>query len=113
MGLDYFDASRFEGMKERLALYAQVIEAIKDRLSGDALADLEAIFYIERDRIFTEYYPRRVDQARKEHAVANDPEQEIRHLIEKTNLLQCLQRGGGKARPADVVRTAEGSLAPR
>lgn len=61
MGLDYFDASRFEGMKERLALYAQVIEAIKDRLSGDALADLEAIFYIERDRIFTEYYPRRVD----------------------------------------------------
>ncbi len=96
MGLDYFDASRFEGMQERLALYAQVIEAIKGRLSADALADLEAIFYIERDRIFTEYYPQRVDQARKEHAVANDPEQEIRHLVEKTNLLQCLQRGAAK-----------------
>ncbi len=32
------------------------------------------------------YCRRRVDQARKEHAAANDPEQEIRHLIEKTNL---------------------------
>lgn len=96
LGLDYFDTSRFEGMKERLALYAQVIEAIKDSLSGDALADLAAIFYIERDSIFTEYYPRRVNQARREHAVANDSEQEIRHLIEKTNLLRCLQRGAAK-----------------
>jgi hypothetical protein len=105
MGLDYFDASRFEGMKERLALYAQVIEVVKNRLSADALADLEAIFYVERDRIFTEYYPRRVDQARAEHAAANDPEQEIRHLIEKTNLLQCLRRGVAKlGRPALAER---------
>lgn len=94
--LDYFDVSRFEGMKERLALEAQVIKAVKNRLSADALADLEAIFYVERDRIFTEYYPRRVDQALGKHAAADDPEQEIRHLIEKTNLLECLQRGVAK-----------------
>lgn len=104
-GLDYFDASRFEGMKERSALYAQVIEVVKNRLSADAIADLEAIFYVEQNRIFTEYYPRRVDQARKEHTAANDPEQEIRHLIEKTNLLQCLQRGAAKlGRPALAER---------
>ncbi|ANW00093.1 hypothetical protein [Bradyrhizobium icense] len=96
IGVDYFDTSRFEGMKERLALYAQVINAIKDRLSADALADLEAIFYLERDRIFTEYYAWQVDQVRKEHAATNDPEQEIRHLVEKTNLLHCLQQGTAK-----------------
>lgn len=96
LGLDYFDASRFEGMMERSALYAQVIEAVKNRLPADALADLEAIYYVERDGILTEYYLRRVDQVREEHAAANDSEQEIRNLMEKTNLLQCLQRGAAK-----------------
>ncbi|WP_024507172.1 hypothetical protein [Bradyrhizobium sp. ARR65] len=96
VGLDYFDTGRIEGMKEHLALYVQVIEVIKNRLSADALADLETIFYLERDRIFTEYYAWRVDQARTEHAATNDPKQEIRHLVEKTNLLQCLQRGTAK-----------------
>lgn len=91
--LDYLAARRLEDITEQLDLFAQVTEVIKNRLSADALADLEAIFYVERDRIFTEYYPQRVVQAQKEHVVANDPEQKISRLIEKTNLLQCLQRG--------------------
>ncbi|MFT3941545.1 hypothetical protein [Rhodopseudomonas sp.] len=95
-GLDYSDPSRFKGMKERLILYSQVIKEINDRLSADALADLEAIFYLERDRIFSEDYEACVDHARRKQAVNNDREQDIRHLVEKTNLLQCLQGGVAK-----------------
>lgn len=91
--LNYFDTTRLGGMQERTALYSEIINAIEKRLSPDAVADLETIFFLARDGIFTEAYCERVEQTRKNHAAANEPTENIRHLVEKTNFLQCLLNG--------------------
>jgi hypothetical protein len=90
------DASRFEVMEKEGAVRREVLAAIQARLSPEALADLEAMFYLERDRVYSEHYEPYVAQVLREHAVAKDPQAKIMHLLEKTNLLQCLQGAAGK-----------------
>ncbi|TGS14455.1 hypothetical protein EN852_014740 [Mesorhizobium sp. M2E.F.Ca.ET.209.01.1.1] len=85
---DYFDISRLEEMQERGRLYQEVINAVNQRLDSGKLADFEVMFYRERDRIPSEYYDRMVAAKLEEHAAAKDSKAEIRHLLEKTNLLQ-------------------------
>lgn len=88
LGLDYFDSSRFEAMKETAAIREEVVTAIEARLSKEALAELEAMFYLGRDRIFTEYHENMISRILREHAAANDTKAEIMHLMQKTNFLQ-------------------------
>ncbi len=88
IGQDYFNTSRLEKMYEWADLYREVIDCVNQHLDGGMLADLEVMFYIERDRIRSEYYERLVADKLKEHAAANDSKAEIRHLLEKTNFLQ-------------------------
>ncbi|TPI28304.1 hypothetical protein FJW08_21250 [Mesorhizobium sp. B3-2-1] len=90
LGLDYFRAGRFEEMREHLVILADVVGTLAERLSAEKLADLEAAFYVGRDRIPCEYYEASVVRKLREHAVANNPRDEVRHLVVKTNLLQCL-----------------------
>lgn len=94
-GIDYFDVARLEGMQERGQLYREVIESLNDRLDAGKLADLEVMFYLERDRYFSECYEELVSRKLKEHAAAGRPKEEIRHLLEKTTLLQHV-RGSAK-----------------
>jgi hypothetical protein len=89
--LDYFDATRFETMKEEAEISREVMTAVESRLSPEALAELEAMFYLERERMFVEYYERMIARVRKEHAAAKDPQAEVLHLMEKTNFLHCMQ----------------------
>jgi hypothetical protein len=89
VGLDYFDAKRFERMKEEAAKRGEVVKAIEARLSADALAELEAMFYGDRDHIFPEYHEAMIARILKEHAAAKNPQVKIVHLMEKTNFLQC------------------------
>lgn len=96
LGLDYFDTSRFEAMKENAAIREEVVTAIEARLSKEALAELEAMFYLERDRIFAEYHESIIARVLKEHAAANDTKAEIMHLMEKTNFLQCVRGAAAK-----------------
>ena len=96
LGLDYFDTRRFEAMKEKAAVRQEVVTAIEARLSNEALAELEAMFYLERDRIFAEYHESMIARVLREHAATNDTKAEIMHLMEKTNFLQCV--GGATAR---------------
>lgn len=91
VGLDYFDTRRFECMKEEAAKRREAVNAIEARLSAEALAELEAMFYGDRDRIFAEHQEAMIARILKEHAAAKDPEAEILHLMEKTNFLQCIQ----------------------
>lgn len=95
-GLDYFDTSRFEAMKENAAIREEVVTAIEARLSKEALAELEAMFYLERDRIFAEYLESMIARVLREHAAANDTKAEIMHLMEKTNFLQCMRGAAAK-----------------
>ncbi len=96
VGLDFSDPARFKGMKERAAMRKEVVTAIESRLSPEALAALEAMFYLERDRVFSEHFENMVAETRKEHKAANDPQEEIFHLMEKTNFLQCVQGAATK-----------------
>ena len=91
LGLDYFDTRRFEAMKEEAGIRQEMLTAIEARLSPEALAELEAMFYLERDRVFAEYHESMIARALKEHAAAKDPKSEILHLMEKTNFLQCVR----------------------
>lgn len=74
-------------------IYNDIINEINERLSSDAIADLEAIFYIARDNIFSEYYLQNVKMKQADYANIGDLNEKIRHLLEKTNLLMCLQKG--------------------
>jgi hypothetical protein len=96
LGTDYFDAARFDSMKGKLATRVEVIDEIKWRLNADKLAEIEAIFYLGRDRFFPEHYEWRVDIAKKEHVANNDPEVEIMHLMNKTNFRTCVQLAAAK-----------------
>lgn len=94
-GIDYFDFARLKGVQERGRLYREVIDNLSDRLDAGKLADLEVMFYLERDRCFSEYYEELVSRKLKEHAAAGRPKEEMRHLLEKTSLLQHV-RGSAK-----------------
>lgn len=96
LGLDYFDPARFESMREDAALRKEVVTAIAARLSAEALAALEAMFYLDRDRVFSEYFERMTTRTIAEHAAAKDAQAEISHLMEKTNFLQCMQGASTK-----------------
>ena len=95
-GLDYFDPSRFEVIKESSNLRKIAVEALKARLTPEALADLETMFYLGRDGFYSEFYEQRVAETLKEHEAANAPAVEIWHLLEKTNLLQSIQAASVK-----------------
>ncbi len=96
LGLDYFDAGRFEKMEEYSAELKKVIAEIDAELSPDALAELEAMFYFGRDQYFVEFFEAHIERTRKTHIAANNPHEEIRHIIEKTNFLQCIQVAAAK-----------------
>jgi hypothetical protein len=91
LGLDYFDPARFEMMKKDANIRRGVVTTIKERLSPEALAELEAMFYLERDRIFVEYHEQLIARILKEHTATKDPQAEILHLMDKTNFLQCVR----------------------
>lgn len=73
-------------------------------MTDDEIADIEAMFYLARDRIFPEYYERRVEQAKREHAAEKDPQAEIAHLMEKTNFLSCMQQAATKLRRPSLAK---------
>ncbi|BCH27819.1 hypothetical protein [Mesorhizobium sp. L-8-3] len=91
LGADYFGIERFEAMQHHNAALREVIKTLQAQLSPDQLADLETVYYLGRDRVFPEYYETLVAEKRQEHAATNNPQEEIRHLMEKTNFLRCVQ----------------------
>lgn len=76
---------------------------ITSTLSLDEIADLKAIFYIGRDGIPSEYYEYRVNAARAEVALEQDPMGLVAHLVEKTNFAQCLAAGIEKLGRPDLA----------
>ncbi len=73
------------------ATWKEVVTEMEMRITGCKLAEIEAMFYLGRDRLFTEYYEQRIERARREHLAADDPIEEIGHLMDKTNFLRCVQ----------------------
>ncbi len=90
LGLRYLDTERFAAMNERRAISREVLTAIDERVSPEALAELEAMFYLGRDRVFVEYHERMVALTFNEHATVEDTRQTIWHLMAKTNFLTSM-----------------------
>jgi hypothetical protein len=103
-----FDEAFFEAMAARDAIRNEVISEIEKRITGDKLAEIEAIYYLGRDGIYSEHYEKRIDQAKREHAAEKDAKAEIMHLIDKTNFLRSVRLAAPKlGRLALVERLAK------
>jgi hypothetical protein len=92
LGTDYFDRD-FDTMIVHLQESQTLQQTILSLLSADEIADLEALFYIGREAIFCEFYEEKLASIKKEHKANNNLAQEIGHLMEKTNLLDCVITG--------------------
>lgn len=91
LGLNYFHLGEFQEMAAEMATLNEIVRGIEAELSPEAIADLETVFYLGRDQVFAEYYEAMVARNRKEHAVAQNHSEKIRHLMQKTNFLLCVQ----------------------
>lgn len=106
--LDYFDPKRLSAMREDGARRKAAVDAISERLSASKLAELETMFYLDRDRVFVEEHEAEAERRVKGHAIASDPKGEILHLMEKINFLACLQSAAqrlGRLALAERLRT--------
>lgn len=74
----------------------EVYRAIAERLDAKKLAELEALFYVGRDRHHPEYYEEMVENTIRDHAAAKNKANEIRNLISKMNFLMCLSAAASK-----------------
>jgi hypothetical protein len=83
-------------MESHIDTKNEVLTTIKDRLSKEAVADLETIFYLGRDGFYSEYYEREVENRQKNLKKKNDHTAITHHLIKKTNLLQSLNKAAIK-----------------
>lgn len=86
----------------------EMIAAVKGRLSAQTLADLEAIFYLGSTRNFPEYYESVVERTLEQHAVAKDPDEEIRHLLGKTNFLDSIRASLAKLGRIALAKQLDG-----
>lgn len=71
----------------------EVINNIKKYFTLEEIADAETIFYLARDKTFSEYYEDRVASKIKEYTVTNNLRQEIYDIIHKTNFLREFKIG--------------------
>ena len=86
---------REEILTERTA-EQEVCCAIAERIDTKKFAELEALFYLGRDRHHSEYYEEMVEKKIRDHAAAKDKAEEIRNLMSKTNFLVCLSAVASK-----------------
>jgi hypothetical protein len=89
-GSEDFDEAWLEAMKKEMAVRNEVISEIEFRITGDKLAEIEAIFHLGRDGVFPEYYEAFVEAKKKEQAVENDAKSKIVYLMDKTNFLHSV-----------------------
>lgn len=74
-----------------------VMSALEKELASDDVAELEALYYLGRDGYLPELFDSKVAGIKRKQAAEHDLSENVRYLIDKTNLLQCLQIGARKA----------------
>ena len=93
LGIDFFDADRFEKMFENDEQEKAARQKIQEEMTVNELADAETVFYLARDRGYTEYYEQALEQKKREYQARNDISADIRDLTQKTNFLKMLETG--------------------
>lgn len=92
LGLDLYSCD-FDKMIEHAKQSLELTKAVSLLLSREELADIEALFYIGRDRLYGECYERRVATALESLGVSPSLDEGIRHLMSKMNLLDGISAG--------------------
>ncbi|MBP2444979.1 DUF3775 domain-containing protein [Rhizobium leguminosarum] len=72
--------------------HREMLDRLIGRLSQDEIAEIRALFYLGRDPYFTEFYEDAVRDCRKQPELASNPGGYLSRILNKTNLLTCLQR---------------------
>lgn len=109
LGLDFSDPTRFDQMFENVEEEKAAREAIEAELTRDEFADAETVFYLARDRVFSEFYEASLDRKKKEFQARNDIRREIYDLMSKTNFLKMFSLGArrlGRIELANRLPTA-------
>lgn len=91
-GIDYFERDWDKVIADQKAAF-EVNDEVLHLLSPEALADLEVIFYIGRERLFSEWYEPRLASTLKRYALEKSPQETTANLMGKMNLFKCLVRG--------------------
>lgn len=89
---DYLDRDR-EKMRKHIESAQATNEAVLHLLSPDEIADLEAIYYIGRERIFCEHYEMQLQVTLEKYRLKTDHKPQVAHLMSKTNLLHEVAQG--------------------
>lgn len=85
LGTDYFADRDRAAERKQFELSRKVTTNIIAELSAQELADVEAIFYICRDRLFSELYEDEVSKTFDEHVRDGDIDRSVDHVMEKAN----------------------------
>lgn len=93
LGFDISDPKQFERLFENADQEKAAREAIARELTVDEIADAETIFYLARDKGYSEHYEARLEVKIKEFKAKNDIRQEIYDLTQKTNFLKMFEVG--------------------
>lgn len=93
IGMDYFKDRGWAEVRRDRELKAKIIRWIAEGFSEEEFAEAETIFYLARDRIFSEHYEKMLERKIKEFRARGDLTLEINDLISKTNFRRCFTEG--------------------
>lgn len=96
LGSSYFERD-WDKVKEHRRVTKELIDAIIAELTDEEVADLEALFYIGRDRVFGEHYDEMVADAVAERRLAKSRWEGAYHIMTKTSLLENVILGAATA----------------
>lgn len=111
-GIDFFDRDWDKVLEDRKTAF-DVNDKMLKLLSLEALADVEVIFYIGRERLFCEWYEPRLASTIKRYQLEETLQVAVEDLMGKMNLLVCLIRGLqilGRPTLAERLRTLRPDL---
>jgi hypothetical protein len=90
---DYFSERNWDEIKMRREVQAKVIADVVGDISEEEFADAEVIYYLARDRNFSESYEDRVEGKKKEFKARGDFRQDVNDLMSKTNFRHFFVEG--------------------
>ncbi|MCZ7464833.1 hypothetical protein [Rhizobium rhizogenes] len=88
----YFNRN-FEALFENRENEKDALDVILTELNFDEIADAETIFYLSRNREYSERYESNLDLKKKEYHASGDLQMEAFNLMHKTNFLSEFKRG--------------------
>lgn len=88
--VDYFTRGLDE-VRTHSSRFGRVQDILLTKLSTAEIADLQTIYYIGRDKLYSERYETMVTSAH--HSVRDAPKEALRHVMSKTNMVTAVMEG--------------------